>query len=77
LHRRLTERGQDTEDVIAKRMAKAVAEISHYHEFDFVVVNDDFNAALGELDAIVTSRRLRKEKQLIRHQSLFADLLSE
>lgn len=77
LHRRLTERGQDPAEVIAKRMAKAVAEISHYHEFDFVVVNDDFEAALAELDAIVISRRLRKEKQVIRHQSLFENLLSE
>jgi guanylate kinase len=75
LRRRLNERGQDPEEVIAKRMAKAVAEISHYHEFDFVVVNDDFAAALGELDAIVSSRRLRKEKQIIRHQSLFENLL--
>ena len=77
LSRRLTERGQDPAEVISKRMAKAVAEISHYHEFDFVVVNDDFDAALSELDAIVSSRRLRKEKQIIRHQSLFENLLSE
>jgi len=62
--------------VIADRMAKAVAEISHYHEFDYIVVNDDFAAALGELDAIVSSRRLRKEKQVIRHQSLFENLLA-
>jgi guanylate kinase len=77
LQRRLTERGQDSAAVIAERMTKAVAEISHYHEFDFIVVNDDFEAALAELDAIVTGRRLRKEKQVIRHQSLFDDLLSE
>lgn len=77
LLRRLTERGQDSEDVIAKRMIKAVDEISHYHEFDYVVVNDDFEAALAELDAIVISRRLRKEKQIIRYERLFQDLLSE
>ncbi|MFT7216879.1 MAG: guanylate kinase, partial [Paraglaciecola sp.] len=76
LQRRLTERGQDSPGVIADRMAKAVAEISHYHEFDYIVVNDDFAAALGELDAIVSSRRLRKEKQVIRHQSLFENLLA-
>ena len=56
-------------------MIKAVSEISHYHEFDFVVVNDNFTAALSELDAIVTTRRLRKEKQIIRHQQLFDNLL--
>ncbi|MFT5674117.1 MAG: guanylate kinase [Paraglaciecola sp.] len=77
LQRRLTERGQDSAPVIAQRMTKAVAEISHYHEFDFIVVNDNFDAALAELDAIVIGRRLRKEKQVIRHQSLFDDLLSE
>lgn len=75
LQRRLTERGQDSEEIIAQRMQKAVAEISHYHEFDFIVVNDDFNSALAELDAIVSTRRLRKEKQIIRHQQLFTNLL--
>jgi guanylate kinase len=77
LLRRLTDRGQDSAEVIAKRMTQAVAEISHYHEFDYVVVNDHFDAALAELDAIVTSRRLRKEKQVMRHKQLFHDLLSD
>lgn len=76
LLRRLTERGQDTPEVIQDRMNKAVSEISHYHEFDYIVVNDDFDAALAELDAIVSSRRLRKEKQVMRHQSLFENLLA-
>jgi guanylate kinase len=75
LKRRLTERGQDSAEIIEQRMTKAVSEISHYHEFDFVVVNDDFAAALSELDSIVTTRRLRKEKQIIRHQQLFENLL--
>lgn len=75
LKRRLTERGQDSAEIIEQRMTKAVSEISHYHEFDFVVVNDNFSAALSELDAIVTTRRLRKEKQIIRHQQLFDNLL--
>lgn len=75
LKRRLTERGQDTPEIIEQRMAKAVSEISHYHEFDFIVVNDNFTAALTELDSIVTTRRLRKEKQIIRHQQLFDNLL--
>jgi guanylate kinase len=75
LQRRLTQRGQDSPEVISDRMAKAVSEISHYHEFDYIVVNDDFAAALLELDAIVITRRLRKEKQIIRHQKLFTNLL--
>ncbi len=77
LERRLRSRGQDSDEVIAGRMQQAVAEISHYHEFDYIVVNDDFDAALNELDAIVTSRRLRKEKQVIRHGALFANLLGK
>lgn len=77
LLRRLTARDQDSEAVIAGRMEKAVSEISHYHEFDYIVVNDDFDAALAELDAIVSGRRLRKEKQVIRHQALFENLLNE
>ena len=77
LRRRLTARNQDSEDVIDGRMAKAVSEISHYHEFDYIVVNDDFDAALAELDAIVSARRLRKEKQVIRHQALFDNLIKD
>lgn len=76
LRERLTNRGQDSTDEIAKRMAKAESEISHYHEFDYIVVNDDFSTALREIDAIVISQRLRKAKQVIRHQALFEDLLS-
>lgn len=75
LRRRLTARQQDSDEVIAKRMQEAISEISHYHEFDYIIINDEFDAALSELDAIVTSRRLRKERQVLRHQSLFADLL--
>lgn len=75
LKRRLTQRGQDSPEVIEQRMIKAVSEISHYHEFDFVVVNDNFTAALAELDAIVTTRRLRTKKQIVRHQQLFNNLL--
>ncbi len=77
LRRRLTERNQDSDEVIAERMEKAVSEISHYHEFDYIVVNDDFELALNELDAIVSARRLRKEKQVVRHQSLFQNLLAD
>ncbi|GAB5381430.1 MAG: guanylate kinase [Aliiglaciecola sp.] len=77
LLRRLTQRNQDSEEVIQQRMHKAVSEISHYHEFDFIIVNDDFDSALNELDSIVSARRLRKEKQVIRHDDLFENLLGE
>ncbi len=56
LEERLKNRRQDAPEVIARRMAEAVSEISHYAEFDRVVVNDDFEAALADLEAIVTGR---------------------
>ncbi|WP_188691836.1 guanylate kinase [Bowmanella pacifica] len=77
LLRRLQSRGQDSEAVIADRMNKARAEISHYNEFDYVVVNDDFDRALGEIEALVISQRLQQPKQAIRHADLFAELLKE
>ncbi|MBI3575800.1 MAG: guanylate kinase [Gammaproteobacteria bacterium] len=56
LAERLTNRRQDSPEVIAKRMAAAVSEISHYKEFDHVVVNDDFETALADLTAIFTGK---------------------
>jgi guanylate kinase len=53
LEQRLTGRGQDTPEVIARRMREAVSEMSHYKEFDHVVVNDDFEAALKDLQAVI------------------------
>nr|WP_088329666.1 guanylate kinase [Lacimicrobium sp. SS2-24] len=75
LLRRLRHRNTDSEEVIAERMAKATAEISHYKEFDYVVVNDDFDQALKEVEAIVLSKRLTQTKQASRHQDLFNELL--
>ncbi len=77
LHRRLVGRGQDSEEVIAGRMAKAVAEISHYQEFDYVVVNDDFDKALAQIKAIVQSQRLRTAVQAVRYGAMFSELLQE
>ena len=53
LENRLRGRGQDSEEVIARRMRDAVSEMSHFNEFDYVVVNDDFDAALADLRAIM------------------------
>ena len=52
-------RGQDSEEVIAKRMAQAVAEMSHYAEYDYLIVNDDFDTALSDLKNIIRAERLR------------------
>lgn len=76
LEERLNKRGQDDGDVIARRMAEAVAEMSHYVESDYLVVNDDFDVALAELKAVITSQRLATPAQVLRHGELLADLLN-
>ena len=75
LESRLRGRGQDSDEVIAGRLAEAVHEMSHYGEFDFLVVNDTFEEALGELTAVVTSVRLRTGVQSQRHSRLITALL--
>ncbi|MEW9797968.1 guanylate kinase [Alteromonas sp. CYL-A6] len=75
LRERLTKRGQDSDEVIAGRMQQAVSEMSHFNEFDYVIINDDFTQALSELEAIVSSQRLRAVKQQMRHGALLDDLL--
>ncbi|MDX1504383.1 MAG: guanylate kinase [Spongiibacter sp.] len=77
LRERLTGRGQDDDTVINRRMAAAVAEMSHYVEGDFVVINDDFEQALVELKAIIHSQRLKLEKQQQRHADLLSALLTQ
>lgn len=76
LQDRLTGRGQDSAEVIAKRMAAAQEEMRHYAEYDYVVVNDVFELALSDLKAIFMVRRLRTEAQAIRHQAMLAELLA-
>jgi guanylate kinase len=68
---RLNQRGQDTPEVIARRLAAAREEMSHAREFDYVIMNDDFNEAVQDLISIVRAQRLRASTQLARHQDLF------
>ena len=75
LEQRLNARGQDNASVIAARMAEAVEEMSHYVDSDYLVVNKDFEEALGELQAIVTSMRLRTARQSQVLQPMLADLV--
>ncbi|HED18178.1 MAG TPA: guanylate kinase [Gammaproteobacteria bacterium] len=75
LRQRLAGRGQDSEDVINRRMADAVSEMSHYKEFDYLVFNDDFETALGELIALFRARRLRSKAQQQRYASELRELL--
>ncbi|MCP9482203.1 guanylate kinase [Shimia sp. CNT1-13L.2] len=63
LHRRLVSRGQDSEDVIDKRMQKSWDEISHWGAYDYVLVNDDLDATEAQLKTIITAERMRREQQ--------------
>lgn len=63
LARRLRGRGQDSEEVIARRMAQAVAEMTHYAEYDYLIVNDDFDLALLDLKTIIRAERLHLSRQ--------------
>lgn len=76
LENRLRGRGQDSDEVIARRMRDAESEMSHWAEFDFVVINDDFDVALDELLSIFRSQRLRQPNQAIRNGSLIESLLN-
>ncbi len=73
---RLSARGQDSEAVIARRMREAKNEISHYAEYDYLVMNDDFSSALKGLAAIVRGLRLRQSVQAARLQPQLRALLA-
>ena len=77
LEARLRGRGTDSEEVIARRMAQAVDEASHYREYDYLIINDVFETALEDLAAIVRAVRLREPRQACRHADLLRDLLEE
>jgi guanylate kinase len=76
LRERLTQRGQDDHSIIERRMRDARKEIEHYIESDYLIVNDDFNVALGQFQAIISALRLTQQKQQQRHQTLLTSLLS-
>jgi guanylate kinase len=76
LERRLRARRQDDDAVIARRMARAREEMSHYAEYDYVVVNDGFERAAAELAAVVLARRLRRARQQAVHEALIQELLA-
>ncbi|BBN82927.1 guanylate kinase [Pseudoalteromonas sp. A25] len=75
LENRLNGRGQDSKEVIASRMAQAKSESSHYNEFDYVLVNDDFDTTLEQLEHIVMAARMELKAQQARHGQLISDLL--
>jgi guanylate kinase len=75
LERRLTGRGTDAAEVIARRLAAAQAEMRHVGEFDYVIINNQLEEALADLLAVVRASRLRQAAQAARHAELFARLI--
>jgi len=76
LLQRLRNRGQDGEEIIARRMRDAVTEMRHHDAFDYLVVNDDFALALTELKSVIIANRLTRQRQIHELQPLLASLLS-
>jgi guanylate kinase len=75
LEKRLLTRAQDTKEIVAQRMAKAADEMSHWAEYDYVVVNSDIATSLSNLKSILTAERLKRERQL--GMSVFVKALRE
>jgi len=76
LRQRLNNRGQDSDEIIEKRMREAVSEMSHYVEYDYLVINDDFAHALIDLQSIFRANQLRQPAQQQRHARLLSELLA-
>ncbi|POG05011.1 guanylate kinase [Pseudomonas putida] len=76
LRERLDGRGQDSEEIIAGRMKEAVSEMEHYDEYEYVIINDDFDVALDELKAVFVANRLLLKKQQQGNSELLKELLA-
>lgn len=76
LEKRLRQRGTDSDEVIQRRMAKAISEMSHYNEYEFVLINDDFEQTLHQLQSIFTAMRSSEHIVAQKHAQLINDLLS-
>ena len=76
LEERLRGRGTDSDEIIQRRMRDAVSEMSHYPEYDYLVINDRFETALVELKAILLAQRQRLARQQARHPALLEGLLA-
>lgn len=77
LYRRLKGRGQDSDEVIANRMDKATAEMLHHDEYDYIIINDDFEKALADLKVILRSQKLTYKSQSNSHETLISQLLDK
>ena len=76
LRHRLNNRGQDSDEIIEGRMREAVSEMSHYVDYDYLIINDDFEHALGDLKSIFRANQLQQKRQQQRFGKLLAELLA-
>lgn len=76
LQERLQGRGQDSEAIIQRRMRDAQSDMAHYPEYDYLIINDDFETAVAELASVFRSQRLQRERQTQRHVALLGALTS-
>jgi guanylate kinase len=76
LRSRLMGRGQDSEETIERRMSEAESESSHYGEYEYLVINDDFDVALADLVSIFRAQRLLTGQQTLRNANILSELLS-
>jgi guanylate kinase len=76
LRARLEGRGQDSEEIIARRMSEAESESSHFNEYNYLIVNDDFEQARQALCTIFTANRLEVSRQTAKYKEVLAELLS-
>jgi len=73
---RLTNRGQDSEEVIQRRTAEAVDEMQQYHHADYLIINDNFDEALSELKAVILAQRVTQARQGREHEQLIQSLIT-
>jgi guanylate kinase len=77
LEQRLRQRAQDDEQTIVRRMQDAMSEMSHYTEYDYLIINDDFEEALIAFESIVSATRQLTRRQKLQHQSILDNLLKQ
>ena len=76
LRQRLSNRGTDSVEVIEHRLGCAVEDMQHYLNFEYLIINDDFNKALHDLESVIIANRLRLSQQANRHQELIQKLIT-
>ena len=76
LRQRLSNRGTDSVEVIEHRLSCAVEDMQQYVNFEYIIINDDFNKALHDLESVINANRLKIDQQANRHQALITKLIT-